>query len=76
MNNVAALVVGRVVPVTVIGEDGEGYELRQALQAQGVVDLRHLYSGAGRRTPRMRTVLPLARPAGNNVSVVATTRDV
>jgi hypothetical protein len=51
MNNLAALRVGRIVPVTVIGEDGEGYEFRQALQAQRVVDLRHLDLDAGRRTP-------------------------
>jgi len=31
--------VGRVCPVAVIGDDGEGYELRQALTRQQVVDL-------------------------------------
>src|SRR5580704_2660332 len=39
INNLAALGVGRIVPVAVIGDDGEGYELRQALQALRVVDL-------------------------------------
>jgi bifunctional ADP-heptose synthase (sugar kinase/adenylyltransferase) len=33
MNNLVALGVGRVVPVAVIGDDGEGYELRQAVRA-------------------------------------------
>src|SRR5260370_5614292 len=37
MNNLVALGVGRVVPVAVIGDDGEGYELRQAPQAPRVV---------------------------------------
>src|SRR6516164_1402542 len=31
INNLVALGVGRVVPIAVIGDDGEGYELRQAL---------------------------------------------
>jgi rfaE bifunctional protein kinase chain/domain len=51
MNNLVALGVGRVVPVSVIGDDGEGYELRQALQGQRVVDLTFLYADASRRTP-------------------------
>src|SRR3954471_18685276 len=31
INNLAALGVGRIHPIAVIGDDGEGYELRQAL---------------------------------------------
>src|SRR5262249_13935605 len=31
INNLAALGVGRILPVSAIGDDGEGYELRQAL---------------------------------------------
>src|ERR1051325_2556405 len=31
ISNLAALGVGRVCPVAVIGDDGEGFELRQAL---------------------------------------------
>src|SRR5882672_735253 len=38
INNLAALGVGRIVPVGIIGDDGEGYELRQALQAMPAVD--------------------------------------
>src|SRR5258707_8566253 len=33
INNLVALGVGRVVPVAVIGQDGEGYELRPVLSA-------------------------------------------
>jgi rfaE bifunctional protein kinase chain/domain len=51
INNLLALGVGRVIPVAVIGDDGEGYELRQALAAQRVVDLSFLHSDGGRRTP-------------------------
>src|SRR5712691_5171648 len=31
INNLAALGVGTIVPIAVIGDDGEGYELRQTL---------------------------------------------
>src|SRR3984957_9143565 len=31
INNLSALGVGRVCPIAVIGDDGEGYELQQAL---------------------------------------------
>src|SRR5438046_4810062 len=37
INNLAALGVGRIVPASMIGDDGEGHELRQALrQLRGV----------------------------------------
>jgi bifunctional ADP-heptose synthase (sugar kinase/adenylyltransferase) len=51
INNLVALGVGRVVPVAVIGDDGEGYELRQALAAMQVVDQQHLSITPQRRTP-------------------------
>src|SRR5947199_6513131 len=35
INNLVALGVGRVVPVAVVGDDGEGYELSQALRRLG-----------------------------------------
>src|SRR5437763_13218760 len=38
LNNLVALGVGRIVPVALIGDDGEGYELRQALAAVPAVD--------------------------------------
>src|SRR5947209_15619699 len=37
INNLAALGVKAVHPVAVIGDDGEGYELRQALDRLGIV---------------------------------------
>jgi rfaE bifunctional protein kinase chain/domain len=51
INNFAALGVGRIVPVAVIGDDGEGYELRQALARMPAVDAKHVFSDANRRTP-------------------------
>ena len=51
MNNLAALGVGRICPIAVIGDDGEGYELRQALAAMPAVDPGGIVSDAGRRTP-------------------------
>src|SRR6059058_324857 len=38
INNLIALGVGRVVPFSVIGDDGEGYELRRALADLGRVE--------------------------------------
>src|SRR2546423_1778286 len=43
INNLVALGVGRVCPVAVIGADGEGYELRQALERMRAVDARWLF---------------------------------
>jgi bifunctional ADP-heptose synthase (sugar kinase/adenylyltransferase) len=51
INNLAALGVRRVCPVAVIGDDGEGYELRQALARLGVVDTSRVVSAPDRRTP-------------------------
>jgi rfaE bifunctional protein kinase chain/domain len=51
VNNLVALGVGRVVPVAVIGDDGEGYELRQALATMPAVDSVAVLTAAGRRTP-------------------------
>src|SRR5438094_8042397 len=51
INNLVALGVGRVIPVAVIGDDGEGYELRQALGALPAVDASGVSSAAERRTP-------------------------
>jgi bifunctional ADP-heptose synthase (sugar kinase/adenylyltransferase) len=51
LNNLAALGVGVVCPVSLLGEDGEGYELRRALDALRVVDPRWLSTTADRRTP-------------------------
>jgi rfaE bifunctional protein kinase chain/domain len=51
INNLVALGVGRVEVIAVIGDDGEGYELRQALHAQRVVNANGVFSWNGRRTP-------------------------
>src|SRR5438270_13321054 len=51
INNLAALGVGRICPISIIGDDGEGHELRQALDALGVVDAAGLQSRDDRRTP-------------------------
>lgn len=51
INNLAALGVGRIVPIAVIGDDGEGYELRQALKALPAVDAGAIIADASRRTP-------------------------
>jgi sugar/nucleoside kinase (ribokinase family) len=51
INNLAALGIGKVHAISVIGDDGEGYELRQALQALGRVDFSRVLWAEGRRTP-------------------------
>ena len=51
INNLAALGVGRIIPLSIIGDDGEGHELRQALAALGVVDANGVQWWEGRRTP-------------------------
>src|SRR4051794_26590257 len=51
LNNLAALGVGRIVPIAAIGDDGEGYELRQALSAMKCVDMSGIIAAPGRRTP-------------------------
>src|SRR5205807_7915474 len=44
INNLAALGVKEVVAISVIGDDGEGYELRQALADVKIVNTRSLFS--------------------------------
>jgi len=50
INNLAALGVGTIRPVTVIGDDGHGYDLLQSL-ASLPVDTRHILRSAQRLTP-------------------------
>jgi bifunctional ADP-heptose synthase (sugar kinase/adenylyltransferase) len=50
MNNLAALGVGRLLPVTVIGDDGHGYDLRRELEKLPV-DPQHLVIDSERLTP-------------------------
>ncbi|HLN32338.1 MAG TPA: PfkB family carbohydrate kinase [Gemmataceae bacterium] len=51
INNLVALGVGRVCVISVVGDDGEGYELGQALRALKVVDARWVMRLKDRRTP-------------------------
>jgi bifunctional ADP-heptose synthase (sugar kinase/adenylyltransferase) len=51
LNNLAAVGVGRIHPVTVIGDDGEGYELRKALAKPPTVVTDDVLVSADRRTP-------------------------
>lgn len=51
MNNLAALGVGRIYPIAYIGDDGEGYELRQALKLLPGVEQGGVFSVPDRRTP-------------------------
>ena len=51
INNLVALGVGRIVPISMIGDDGEGYELRQALQRMPGVSPANLVVSSDRRTP-------------------------
>src|SRR5262249_6867434 len=51
INNLAALGVKHICPLAVIGDDGEGYELRQALGLLPAVDPAGIFAWEGRRTP-------------------------
>jgi rfaE bifunctional protein kinase chain/domain len=51
INNLVALGVQRVSAVSLIGDDGEGYELQQALERLRVVDSSRVIVSAERRTP-------------------------
>ena len=51
INNLVAMGVGRVVPIAVIGDDGEGYELSQALSRMPMVDTANVFRDSTRRTP-------------------------
>src|SRR5260370_30718006 len=53
INNLVSLGVQSVYAVSAIGDDGEGYELRQALARLAAVDTRCLFSvmSSGFRTP-------------------------
>ena len=51
INNLAALGVGRIYPIAFIGDDGEGYELRQALRFLPGVEQGGIFPAPDRRTP-------------------------
>ena len=50
LNNLVALGVGKIYPVGFCGEDGEGFELRRALQARAGVRLDYFLQTPLRRT--------------------------
>ena len=60
LNNLAALGAGNLVPVTVIGDDGHGYDLLQALGPLPV-DTSHVLRSSDRLTPTYTK--PLRREA-------------
>lgn len=62
LNNLAALGVGRIHPITVVGDDGEGYELRKALGAMSGVVTSDIVVSADRRTPSYNK--PMLNEAG------------
>jgi bifunctional ADP-heptose synthase (sugar kinase/adenylyltransferase) len=51
INNLVALGVGRVTPISIMGDDGTGYELRKALFQMPAVDLTHVRISPRRCTP-------------------------
>jgi len=51
INNLAALGVGKILPVAFYGDDGEGYELQQALDQMPAIEKGGLYVTPQRRTP-------------------------
>ena len=62
VNNLAALGVGRIIPISIIGDDGEGYELLQALAKLPAVDTSHVLRSGERRTPTYTK--PMLREGG------------
>jgi len=64
INNLCALGVKEVIPISIIGDDGEGYELRQALLNLNVVNLENVHSTKERRTPTYTK--PLMQPKASN----------
>lgn len=51
LNNLVALGVGQLYPITIIGDDGEGYELRQCLAKMPGVSDAGIILTRDRRTP-------------------------
>ena len=63
INNLSALGVGCILPVAFIGDDGEGYELLQALRRTAGVVTDHVVTTRERRTPTYTK--PMHLHAGN-----------
>src|SRR4051812_14724723 len=51
INNLAALGVGKILPLAFYGDDGEGYDLQQALDRMPAIEKGGLYVPPQRRTP-------------------------
>lgn len=64
INNLAALGVGRIYPIAYVGDDGEGYELRQALRAMPAVEHGGIVPAPDRRTPTYTK--PMLNEAGTS----------
>jgi rfaE bifunctional protein kinase chain/domain len=50
LNNLVALGVGRIYPIGICGDDGEGFELRRSLETRAGTDLAHFVRSPERRT--------------------------
>lgn len=50
LNNLGALGIGRIAPIGICGDDGEGFELRRSLQARAGTDLSRFVMSSDRRT--------------------------
>src|SRR5262245_48957039 len=64
INNLVALGVGQVYAVSAIGDDGEGYELLQALLQQKRVNVDAVYRLSGRRFRTPTYTKPMLNEAG------------
>jgi rfaE bifunctional protein kinase chain/domain len=62
INNLVALGVKKVIAISVIGDDGEGYELLRALDQLSVVDRSSVFQDPSRRTPTYTK--PMLQKAG------------
>jgi rfaE bifunctional protein kinase chain/domain len=50
LNNLVALGVGKILPVGICGDDGEGFELRRSLQLRAGTDISQFVTSPQRRT--------------------------
>lgn len=50
LNNLVALGIGRLFPIGICGDDGEGFELRRSLETRAGADISHFVRSRERRT--------------------------
>jgi rfaE bifunctional protein kinase chain/domain len=67
LNNLAAFGVGRIFPVAVIGDDGEGFELRQSLSGLPGVQQRWVLASTDMRRRTPTYTKPLLHQTGQPV---------